>query len=93
MQKQSCMQQHLGAAEAKSVESMMSDLGFVVKPVWIIDAKATEHILHRQGIGKMKHIDVAHLRLQDDVTSKRISRTSGAQQQNHQKACKIHKVC
>ena len=26
-----------------------------------IDAKATEHILHRQGIGKLKHIDVAYL--------------------------------
>ena len=25
-----------------------------------IDAKATEYTLHRHGIGKMKHIDVAH---------------------------------
>ena len=40
---------------------MMCDLGFALKPVLIIDAKATEHILHRHGIGKMKHIDVAHL--------------------------------
>ena len=31
-----------------------------VKPVLNIDAKATEHILHLNGIGKMKHIDVAH---------------------------------
>ena len=29
----------LGASEAKSVESMMSDLGFVVKPVLIVGAK------------------------------------------------------
>ena len=43
------------------LESMMGDLGFVVKPVLIIDAKATEHILHRHGIWKMKHIDVAQL--------------------------------
>ena len=50
----------LGASEAKGVESMMCDLGFAVKPVLIIDAKATEHTLHRHGIGKMKHIDVAH---------------------------------
>ena len=64
---------------------MMSDLGFVVKPVLIIDAKATEHILHRHGIGKMKHIDVARLRLQDEVKvgepatsrAKTILRTSG----------------
>ena len=39
----------LGASEAKGVQSMMFDLGFEVKPVLAIDAKATEHILHRQG--------------------------------------------
>ena len=45
----------------------MCDLGFVVKPVLIIDVKATEHILHRHGVGKMKHIDVAHVWLHDEV--------------------------
>ena len=45
----------LGASEAKDVESMMSDLGVAVKPVLNIAAKATEHILDRQGIGKLKH--------------------------------------
>ena len=49
----------LGASEVKGVECMMSALGFAMNPVLIIDAKATEHILHRHGIGKMKHIDVA----------------------------------
>ena len=47
----------LGASEAKSVERGMGDLGFVVKPVLIIDAEATEDIQHRHGLGKMKHID------------------------------------
>ena len=32
----------LGASEATGVESMTRDLGFAVKPVLIIDAKATE---------------------------------------------------
>ena len=50
----------LGASEAKGVQSLMLDLGFTVKPVLAIDAKATEHILHRQGIGKLKPIDVAY---------------------------------
>ena len=59
----------LGASAAKGVQSMMCDLGFAVKPLLIIDAEATEHILHRHGIGKMKHIDVAHLWLQDEVKS------------------------
>ena len=49
----------------------MCDLGFAVKPVLIIDAKATAHILHRHRIGKMKHIDVAYLWLQDEVISDR----------------------
>ena len=42
------------------------DLYFAVKPVLIIDATATEHILHRHGIVKMKPIDVAHLWLQSN---------------------------
>ena len=51
----------LGASEAKGVESMVRDLGFAVKPVLIIDANVTEHMLRRHGMDKMKHIDVAHL--------------------------------
>ena len=54
------------------VQSMMRDLGFAVKPVLNIDAKATEHILHRQGIGKLKHIDVAYLWVQDEIRSQRL---------------------
>ena len=58
----------------------MLDLGFTVKPVLAIDAKATEHILHRQGIGKLKHIDVAYLWVQDEIRSQRVQvrRVSGA---------------
>ena len=41
-----------------------------MKPVLAIDEKATEHILHRQGIGILKHIDVANLWMQ--VRSKRL---------------------
>ena len=62
----------LGASDAKGVQSMMFDLGFEVKPVLAIDAKATEHILHRQGIGKLKHIDVAYLWVQDEIRSQRL---------------------
>ena len=51
---------------------MMFDLGFAVKPVLAIDAQATGHILHRQGIGKLKHIDVAYLWVQDEIRSQRL---------------------
>ena len=40
-----------------------------MKPVLNIDAMATEHILHRQGIGKLKHINVAYFRVQDEIRS------------------------
>ena len=50
----------------------MRDLGYEKKPVLAIDAKATEHILHRQGIGKLKHIDMAYLWIQDEVRSRRL---------------------
>ena len=58
----------LGVSEAKGVESMMCDLGFAVKPVLAID----EHILHRQGIGKLKHVDVPYLWVQDEIRSQRL---------------------
>ena len=50
----------------------MCDLGFAVKPVLAIDAKATEHILHKQGIGKLKHKDVAYRWVQDEIRSQRL---------------------
>ena len=50
---------------------MMCDLGFAVKPVLSFDARATEHILHRQGFGELKHIDVASLWVQDEIRSQR----------------------
>ena len=43
-----------------------------MKPVLNIDAKATEHNLHKQGIGKLKHIDVAYLWVQDEIRSQRL---------------------
>ena len=56
----------------KGIVSLLRDLGYEKRPVLAIDAKATEHILHRQGIGKLKHIDVAYLWIQDEVRSRRL---------------------
>ena len=62
----------IGSVRSAGVHIMMCDLGFAVKPVLTIDAKATEHILHRQGIGKLKHIDVAYLWVQNEIRSQRL---------------------
>ena len=40
----------LGASESEGIVSLLKDLGYEMKPVLATDAKATEHILHRQGI-------------------------------------------
>ena len=48
----------LGASESKGIVSLLRDVGYEKNPVLAVDAKATEHILHRQGIGKLKHMDV-----------------------------------
>ena len=52
--------------------SLLKDLGYEMKPVLAIDAKATEHILHRQGSGRLKFLNVAFVWVQDEVRSKRL---------------------
>ena len=76
----------LGASEAKGVQSVMFDLGFEVKPVLAIDAKATEHILHRKGIGKLKHRDVA---ISVGAGRDQISENTSAQNQDAKKMSQI----
>ena len=44
---------------------MILDLQFA----FVIDAKATEHVLHRQGTDRMKHSDAAHVWLQGEARS------------------------
>ena len=39
----------VGASASRGRVSLLCDLGCAMKPVLAIDAKATEHILHRQG--------------------------------------------
>ena len=58
----------------RKTDRVLKDLGYEKRPVLAIDAKATEHILHRQGIAKLKHIDVAYLCIQDEVRSHRLRR-------------------
>ena len=65
---------------------MMRDLGFAVKPVSNIDAKVTEHILHRQGIGKLKHKDVAYLWVQGEIRSQKVA---SAQSQERRKCRRL----
>ena len=47
----------LEASESKGCVSMMCDLGCTKKPVLVIDAKVTEHILHRHEKGRTEVSD------------------------------------
>ena len=62
----------LGASESKGIVSLLRDLGYEKNPVLAVEANATEHILHRREIGKLKHIDVAYLWIQDEIRSDRL---------------------
>ena len=59
-------------SDSKLMVSLLKDLGYEVKPLLATDAKATKHILRRQGIGRLKRIDVADLWMQDEIRSKRL---------------------
>ena len=96
-----------GASESEGFVSLLKDLGHEMKTVLAIDEKATENTLHRQGTGRLKHIDVAHLWMQDEVRSKRLrvrrvkseenvadlSASKGAQQNSYLEALHHAGVC
>ena len=56
-----------GAAEALGIKSVLNDLGIDMSITLEIDAKATVGIVSRQGLGKMKHVDVHDLWIQEAV--------------------------
>ena len=62
----------LGVSELKGIVSFLKDLGYEMKPVLASDAKVTEHILHRQGIGRLTHVAAAYLWMQDEIRSTRL---------------------
>ena len=76
----------LGSSESKGTVSLSRDLGYEMKPVLAVDAKATEHILHRQGIGKLRHIDAACLWMQDE---NQIQEVASTQSQERRKSCRL----
>ena len=60
----------LGVSESKGIVSLLKDLGYEMKPVLATGASALEHILHRQGIGRLQHKDEAYLWRQDEFRPK-----------------------
>ena len=61
-----------GAAELLRAQSLMADFGTSLPVELRVDAKATIGMVHRQGLGKMRHVEVGHLWIQDAVKTGRI---------------------
>ena len=61
-----------GGCQAKGIKSVASDLGLSLGIKMRIDASAAIGIIRRRGLGKVRHIDVKDLWLQDEVKEGRI---------------------
>ena len=62
----------LTATEALGLRSLAQDLGMRVNIVMYMDASAAIGVLQRQGLGRMKHIEVQSLWLQDSARKKEV---------------------
>ena len=62
-----------GSMQAKRTQSVMRDLGSEVELHVHTDASASIGIIKRQGLGKLRHIQVRDLWLQQEVKEKKLS--------------------
>ena len=63
----------LVASEALGAQTLLSDLGVRTSIILNIDAQATMHLLHRDGLGRAKHVEVGYLWIQQVVRDGRIT--------------------
>ena len=59
--------------QLKGLQSLSRDVGIVAEAHLHIDASAAIGVIRRQGLGKLRHIEVRDLWLQHEVKEKRIS--------------------
>ena len=71
-----------GAAQAIGLQSFAKDLEVEVNIEVHLDAKATMGIINRQGLGKVRHIQVQDLWLQGAVKNKKIALSKVASEAN-----------
>ena len=61
-----------GACQALGMQSMLIDLGIHVSVTLFTDSSAARGIIHRAGLGKMRHLETGYLWLQAAVKAKRL---------------------
>ena len=60
------------AAQTKGIMAMLADFGISVSGMVLTDASAALGMVHRQGLGRTRHIDVQYLWVQQEVLSQRL---------------------
>ena len=61
-----------GASKALGIQSLMRDMGWSLPIQLWSDATAAIGIARRKGLGKMRHLDVTDLWIQDKIRSKKM---------------------
>ncbi len=61
-----------GASVALGFQSMPADLGITAKITLYSDSSAARGIIHRAGLGKLRHLETGYLWLQAAVKAKRL---------------------
>jgi hypothetical protein len=61
-----------GCAEALGVQALAEDMGFEVEVIMWIDSDAGRSVASRRGLGKMKHVELKYLWVQDAVKDGRL---------------------
>jgi hypothetical protein len=61
-----------GASSALGFQSMLRDLGMEASITLFTDSSATRGIIHRAGLGKLRHLETGYLWLQAAVKSKKL---------------------
>ena len=60
------------ASQTKGFISLMADFGIELKATICSDATAAISIAHRQGLGKLRHVEVQYLWIQGEVAEKKL---------------------
>jgi len=61
-----------GSSQALGFQSMLRDIGLCTSVTLFSDSSAARGIIHRAGLGKLRHLETGYLWLQAAVASKRL---------------------
>ena len=65
--------QHESAcAQARGVQSLIGDMGWIMPITVHSDTRAAIGTARKKGLGKIRHLDLTDLRIQDKIKSKQI---------------------